>query len=349
MFPKLQNRFRRSNFQPSLPVKREGYFTPQNHQLLLGTPVRQALLKKIWQSSLLSKSAYDEFCLQPLQTLAERYQNLSAVRIGGWNVAGGLLDLTLQQIITTLQLSKGMVFPANAAPEDQAAQSSHWNCVVFWLALYWHVPELLCIEAELEDGQIWYPLSNAPGMQYRFKVNPQPELPAKDNIIRLAFAASMLPKSAINWMEKLPNVRDCLFLELAGINSTEKQIHSLLNKVRSKLLSDELNEVKNIAKMNTNLHLKPVSELPAGIPTEQYDDAVYEQYFSQVDVNQNNHLTNDEIEISADDFKENEHGSDISEIHIQNGSRINANKSENDESSTYGSSESEQNTSTKFT
>lgn len=342
MFPKLQNRFRRSTFQPSLPVKREGYFTPQSHHLLLGTSARQALLKKIWQNSLLSKSAYDEFCLQPLQTLAERYQNLPAVRSTEWNMSGGLLDLTLQQIVTTLQLSKGMVFPASAAPEDQAAQSSHWNCVVFWLALYWHVPELLCIEAELEDGRIWYPLSNAPGMQYRFKVNPQPELPTKDKIIRLAFAVSMLPKSAINWLEKQPNVRDCLFLELAGINSIEKQIHSLLNKVRNKLLSNELNEVKNVAKMNTKLYSKSMSELPSEIPTEQYDDAVYEQYFSQVDVNQNNHLTNDEIEISADDFKENEHGSDISEIHIQNGSRINANKSENDESSTYGSSESEQ-------
>lgn len=291
MFPKLQSKFRRSNFQPSLPAKREGYYTPQNHQSLLGTASRQAQLKKIWQSSLLSKSAYDEFCLEPLQSLAERYQNLPAARITDWNTVGRLLDLTLQQIVTSLQLSKGMVFPANAAPEDQAAQSSHWNCVVFWLALYWHVPELLYIDAELEDGHIWQPISTAPGMQFRFKLNRQSEAPEKDSVIRLAFTVSMLPKSALNWLEKQPNAQDCLFLELTGINSAEKQIHLLLNKVRQKLLPDELNNVNNLATINPNLHQEIVSELPAKIPVEQYDDAVYEEYFSQCDVIQNSHLT----------------------------------------------------------
>lgn len=342
MFPKLQNKFRRSNFQPSLPVKREGYFTPQNHQSLLGTATRQAQLKKIWQSSLLSKSTYDEFCLKPLQNLAERYQNLPAARIADWNNTGGLLDLTLQQIVTTLQLSKGMVFPANAAPEDQAAQSSHWNCVVFWLALFWHVPELLHIEAELEDGHVWQPISNAPGMQFRFRVDRQTEAPAKDSVIRLAFAVSMLPKSAINWLEKQPNVRDCLFLELAGINSAEKQIHSLLKKVRQKSLPDELNNVSILATINPNLHQEIVSELPAKIPAEQYDDAVYEEYFSQIDVKKNSHLTNGEIEISAEDYKKTDHGADITEFHIQNGSRITANNSDCAEIPTYGSSESDQ-------
>lgn len=342
MFPKLQNKLRRSNFQPSLPVKREGYFTPQNHQSLLGTSTRQAQLKKIWQSSLLSKSAYDEFCLEPLQNLAERYQNLPAARIAEWSSVGGLLDLTLQQIVTTLQLSKGMVFPANAAPEDQAAQSSHWNCVVFWLALYWHVPELLYIEAELEDGHIWQPISNAPGMQFRFKVDRQTEASAKDNVIRLAFTVSMLPKSALNWLEKQPNARDCLFLELAGINSAEKQIHLLINKSKRKLLSCELNEVKNPVKMNANLYPKVVSESPAEIPAEQYDDAVYEEYFSQDDVIKNSHLASDGNEISTDDFKEIDHGADIAEIHVQNGSRNNTKKSDSAVRPTYGSSESDQ-------
>ncbi len=342
MFPKLQSKFRRSNFQPSLPAKREGYFTPQNHQSLLSTSTRQAQLKKIWQSSLLSKSAYDEFCLEPLQNLAERYQNLPAARIANWSSVGGLLDLTLQQIVTMLQLSKGMVFPANAAPEDQAAQSSHWNCVVFWLALYWHVPELLYIDAELEDGHIWQPISTAPGMQFRFKLNRRSEATAKDSVIRLAFTVSILPKSALNWLEKQPNARDCLFLELAGIDSAEKQIHLLLNKVRQKLLSDELNDVRKSAKMNPDLHPQIVSGLPAKIPAEQHDDAFYEEYFSQLDVMQNIHLANGEIKISAEDFKEIDHGADITEIHIQNGSRITANNSDFAEMPTYGSSESDQ-------
>lgn len=342
MFPKLQNRFRRSTFQPSLPVKREDYFTPQNHQLLLGTPSRQALLKKIWQNSLLSKSAYDEFCLQPLQTLADRYQNLPAVRIADWNIEGGLLDLTLQLIVTTLQLSKGMVFPASAAPEDQAAQSSHWNCVVFWLALYRHVPELLCIEAELEDGQIWYPLSNAPGMQYRFKVNPQPELPTKDNIIRLAFAASMLPKSAINWMEKLPNVRDCLFLELAGINSAEKQVHLLLNKAQLNSVPRELHSVEIVQENGSDSYAEKVNDQPAEIPVEWYSETTHDEYINQGDVIESGYLATAEIENSRYSSENIDHGSDIDKFYIQNGSQVSANNSDNAQNQAYGSSESDE-------
>lgn len=342
MFPKLQNRFRRSTFQPSLPVKRQGYFTPQNHQLLLGTPSRQALLKKIWQSSLLSKSAYDEFCLQPLQTLAERYQNLPAVRITDWNIEGGLLDLTLQQIVTTLQLSKGMVFPASAAPEDQAAQSSHWNCVVFWLALYRHVPELLCIEAELEDGQIWHPLSNAPDMQFRFKLQRHIEASAKDSVIRLAFTVSMLPKSALKWLEKQPNARDCLFLELAGINSAEKQIHLLLDKAQPNSVPHKLNAVKKVQENGSGSYARKINDQPAEIPVGWYEEANYDEYVNQDDVIESSYLATAEIENSPYNSENIDHGSDIDKFYIQNGSRVSANNSDNAQNQAYGSSESDE-------
>ena len=141
-----------------------------------------------------------------------------------------------------------MVFPANATPEDQAAQSSHWNCVVFWLALYRHVPELLCIEAEQEDGQIWRPLSNAPDMQFRFKLLRHNEASVKGGVIRLAFTVSLLPNSALKWLEKQPNVRDCFFLELAGIDSAEKKIHFLLNKAQPNSVPHELNAIKSAGK-----------------------------------------------------------------------------------------------------
>lgn len=342
MFPKLHNKFKRSNFQPSLPAKREGYFTPQNHQSLLSTPLRQAQLKKIWQCSLLPKSAFDTFCLQPLQILAERYQNLPAIRIAEWSSEGGLLDLTLQQIVEMMQRSKGMVFPANAASEDQAAQSSHWNCVVYWLALYWHVPELLYIDAELENGQVWQPVSNAPDRQFRFKFNRKGYTPEKDGVIRLAFAVSMLPKSALNWLEKQPNARDCLFLELVGSNSAEKQIRLLLNKVQQPSVSNELNEVETSQQIQSNSHQKIVNKDPAEIPSERYDDAFYERYFNQCDVNENSHLIITDIKNSVVDFKRKDHGADIDEFYIQNGSRISANYSDSAEMQAYGSSESDQ-------
>ena len=114
-----------------------------------------------------------------------------------------------------------------------------------------------------------------------------------------------------------------------------------MNKAKRKLLSCELNDVKNSAIMNANLYPKVVSESPAGIPAEQYDDAVYAEYFSQGDVIKNSHLTSDEIEISTVDFKENDHGADIAEIHTQNGSRISAIKSDNAVRPTCGSSEND--------
>ncbi|MCA1178617.1 MULTISPECIES: TraI domain-containing protein [unclassified Pantoea] len=280
MFPKLQYKLRRSTIKPSIPAKREGYFTPQNYQALLGTPARQMQVKKIWQSSLLSRPLFNSFCLEPLQALSERYQNLPAERFPEWRYSGGLLDLTLQNIVVMMQLAKGMILPANALPEDQSAQSSHWNCLVFWVALYWSVPELLNIEGEFDDGNSWTPLSVAPQQQFRFQLNHVDFGSEAAGVTRLAFTVAMLPKEALKWLETQPEARNCFYLELAGFESPEKQIHDLINKVSDLLIDKSQNSAANIHVNNGEFNLRAMDVKTHKAPLNSEIDYAYEQYFN---------------------------------------------------------------------
>ncbi|SFJ91607.1 integrating conjugative element relaxase, PFL_4751 family [Candidatus Pantoea symbiotica] len=280
MFPKLQYKLRRSTIKPSIPAQREGYFTPLNYQTLLGTPARQMQVKKIWQSSLLPRSLFNSFCLEPLQALSERYQNLPAASFPGWNHSGGLVDLTLQNIVVMMHLSKGMILPANALPEDQSAQSSHWNCLLFWLGLYWYVPELLNVEGEFEDGDPWHPLSNAPREKYRFLINQSEYDSESAGVTRLALTVSTLPKEAIRWLEIQPDARSCFYLELAGFESSEKQIHNLIDKVSARITQKPQSLTANTLVDDLEINdTKMCVKTHKVIPHPQIDD-VYEQYFN---------------------------------------------------------------------
>ncbi|WP_217549277.1 TraI domain-containing protein [Pantoea sp. GbtcB22] len=342
MFPKLQYKLRRGTIQPSIPAKREGYFTPQNYQTLLGTPARQMQVKKIWQSSLLSRSLFNSFCLEPLQALSERYQNLPAGRFPEWGYSGGLLDLTLQNIVVMMQLAKGMILPANALLEDQSAQSSHWNCLVFWMALYWYVPELLNIEGELDDGHNWNPLSIAPQQQFRFQLNHVDFGSEAAGVTRLAFTVAMLPKEALKWIETQPDARNCFYLELAGLESPEKQIHDLINRVSDRLSRKPSNLAENTHVDDKELHLRAVDVKTHKNPPRPELDDVYEQYFNQGNVTSQAGASFDLEEQFKIRHQEWSVGSDLDENQTQ---KIGINSDSDHQVidfMTYGSSESDQ-------
>lgn len=44
------------------------------------------------------------------------------------------------------EAGKGYMFPPGAAPEEQAEQNVMWNAVIFWSALFWHLPLLATLE-----------------------------------------------------------------------------------------------------------------------------------------------------------------------------------------------------------
>lgn len=86
------------------------------------------------------RDVYDRMCLEPLSRLLLNTQNVPATREGRWSRAGGFGDLTVLYTTYAVRLARGYMFPPDATPEDQAAQAAVWHAVIFWSALFYHLP-----------------------------------------------------------------------------------------------------------------------------------------------------------------------------------------------------------------
>ncbi|STE83716.1 helicase/Zfx/Zfy transcription activation region domain-containing protein [Escherichia coli] len=135
----------------------EGFYIPRTAEELTSTPRRKQCLKQLWENSSMPSDVYQQFCLTPVQKLLMAAQNVPAAGDSRWADANGFGDLTLQFTTYAVRLARGYMFPPGATPEEQAAQSGVWNAVVFWSALFYHLPLLAHLEGELVSGKLWQP------------------------------------------------------------------------------------------------------------------------------------------------------------------------------------------------
>ncbi|MBE8598243.1 TraI domain-containing protein [Xenorhabdus sp. BG5] len=204
----------------------QGYFQPQSVDELLATPQRRQYLQQLWQNSALPEGLYQRFYLAPIKQLLGSVQQVPATPEGDWSGAGGFADLTLQFTTCAVRLAKGHLLPPGVAPETQAAQSVLWQAVVFWAALFYHLPLLRQLEGELDDGHFWQPGVCNPGNPFRFRFRtPENALTVPQEAL---LAASLLPEKAIMWLVSVPEAWHCLMLHLNGCPSSVPLIDALL-------------------------------------------------------------------------------------------------------------------------
>jgi len=172
MFNRLKNLFLDKNIAAAGASKNppEGYFLPLSAADLLSLPHRKKMLRQIWDNSSLPEDVYAKLYLAPLKDLASAVQNVPAASQGEWSREGGYIDLTLKYCAYSVRLAKGYMFPPGAPPEEQSAQNSLWNAVIFWSALFSPLPLLNRYMGELLDGRQWLPGVIGPDSPYRFKV-----------------------------------------------------------------------------------------------------------------------------------------------------------------------------------
>jgi integrating conjugative element relaxase (TIGR03760 family) len=165
---------------------------------------RQRSLRIIHQTMSMPAALYDTLCYQPLCALLLRVQQVPATELGIWSRQGGFGDLTLQYTACAVRLAKGYMFPPGAAPEEQSAQSSAWNAVVFWAALFRHLPLLARLEGELSNGEHWQPGMTVPEAAYRCRFRQS--APSGAGVFAQAslIAAQLLPEEAVNWLSGTP-------------------------------------------------------------------------------------------------------------------------------------------------
>ncbi|MBD2786484.1 TraI domain-containing protein [Xenorhabdus sp. DI] len=254
MFNRFKSHFTRQTAPQakSPPSKdRRGYFRPQSADELLATTLRRQCLRQLWENSALPDGLYQRFYLTPIRQLLSRVQQVPATREGDWSGSGGFIDLTLKFTTYSVRLAKGHLLPPGAAPETQATQSLLWQAVVFWAALFYHLPLLQELEGELEDGHGWQPGLWTPDRRFRFRFrSAQPDLPVPP--LKALLAARLLPEDTVSWLFLVPEAWRCLALHLGGQPASVPLIDTLLQEaagqVQSPLLkSAGTSEIPDIA------------------------------------------------------------------------------------------------------
>jgi integrating conjugative element relaxase (TIGR03760 family) len=180
-------------FQPVLPV--DGLVCGEH---------RRRSLQQIAQTCSMPAALYDTLCYRPLIGLLLQVQQVPAADSGPWARHGGFGDLTLQYSACAVRLAKGHMFPPGAAPEEQAAQSAVWQAVVFWSALFHHLPLLARLEGEQQSGDAWLPGFTLPQKAYRCRFRAAPPSGAEASAQAALMAAQMLPAEAVNWLSGTP-------------------------------------------------------------------------------------------------------------------------------------------------
>ncbi|HAT6801793.1 TPA: DNA-binding domain-containing protein [Citrobacter freundii] len=187
----------------SAPTVREapaGWFTPQTAETLLATPLRQRLMKIIWQRTSLSGTLFTELYQAPVARFAERVQLLPASEYHHHSHPGGLLDHTLEVMAFAAKLRQRHLLPAGAAPEDQAREAEAWTAGIIYAALLHDVGKIVTdIEIVTDDNQLWHPWQERLNKSYRLKYHKRRDHqlhPVAGSLL----VAQILPATALNWL-----------------------------------------------------------------------------------------------------------------------------------------------------
>ncbi|MDY4315752.1 TraI domain-containing protein [Pectobacterium actinidiae] len=211
-----------------------GYHIPLPVDELIASPKRKNFLQQINDNHALPVAFYRQCYLPPLFSLLSRVQNLPASKEGGWAYAGAFGDLTVQFAAYAVRLAKGRTLPPGIPPEEQAAQGVLWNAVVFWSALFYHLPLLCEWEGELDGGECWMPGFTIPGSPFRFRhcIDKLPPSYAQGRVSLLA--GQLLPLSVLPWLSNIPDAFDCLAQRVQGRPATIALIDELLQSAAEK-------------------------------------------------------------------------------------------------------------------
>ncbi|HIA0776268.1 TPA: MobH family relaxase [Salmonella enterica subsp. enterica] len=178
----------------------EGWLQPESAEILLAKPSRQQLIQFIRQSTALPAPLFERFWLTPLHRFAELAQSFPASENHHHSHAGGLLDHSLEAACYAARLRQSYLFPPDAAPEDQAAQSERWTTVIIYAALLHDLGKLVTdIEVEDASGQRWFPWHGPLTQPYRFRYLPQRDY-LRHPAAAVLLLTQLLPPESLDWL-----------------------------------------------------------------------------------------------------------------------------------------------------
>ncbi|EAN4681556.1 relaxase [Salmonella enterica] len=193
-----------------------GWFTPQTAETLLATPLRQRLMKIIWQRTSLSGALFAELYQAPVFQFAELVQLLPASEYHHHSHPGGLLDHSLEVMAFAAKLRQRHLLPAGAAPEDQAREAEAWTAGIIYASLLHDVGKITTdIEVMTNDNQIWYPWQGPLQKNYRLRYHKKRDHqlhPVAGSLL----VAQILPVAALNWLAQYRELYESFLYCISG-------------------------------------------------------------------------------------------------------------------------------------
>ncbi|MEW5291594.1 DNA-binding domain-containing protein [Erwinia papayae] len=233
MFNKLKKTFNRRSFITESASSEKhnadcGYIQPLNSDEIYLSVLRKKNLNLIKQSLSLPTDIAESFCFSPLNELLLQTQSIPAVPTGKWDYKGAFGDLTLIFISHVVRLAKGFTFPPGAAPEEQSKQNLVWNAVLFWSALFYHLPLCSRIEGELDDGKRWQPGLSVPARPFRVRFYS----PCREWVESFAVlsAGRLLTSQAVEWLSDTPLALHNVAYSIRNHHPEMQLLQKLLNE-----------------------------------------------------------------------------------------------------------------------
>ncbi|HAT6803608.1 TPA: DNA-binding domain-containing protein [Citrobacter freundii] len=198
----------REKIAPQLPASfpvnqaelQPDWFIPQSAETLLATPLRQQLIKIIWQRTSLSGVLFAELYQAPVARFAELVQQLPASEYHHHSHPGGLLDHTLEVMAFAAKLRQRHLLPEGGVPEDQVREAEAWTAGIIYAALLHDVGKIATdIDVSTTDNPHWFPWQGALRKPYRLKYHKKRDHqfhPVAGSLLVM----QILPVTALNWL-----------------------------------------------------------------------------------------------------------------------------------------------------
>ncbi|OBW96881.1 MobH family relaxase [Gallibacterium anatis] len=193
----------------------DGWLQPKTASELLSTPLRQKLIKNIYQSVSMSEAMFNTLYHKAIEQYAELVQELPASETHHHAHLGGMLDHGLEVICFAVKLRQNYLLPPNSAPEEQAQQSEAWTGAVIYSALIHDIAKILTdMEIETTKGR-WYLWQGKINTPYRFK-----HIKDRDYHLHPTMGSYitnyLLSPLSLDWLAKYPEAFSSYFYLAAG-------------------------------------------------------------------------------------------------------------------------------------
>ena len=185
---------------------RPGWFIPQSADVLLATPLRQRLMKIIWQRTSLPSELFIELYQTPVARFAGLVQQLPASEYHHHAYPGGLLDHSLEVMAFAAKLRQQHLLPVGAAPEDQAREAEAWTAGILYAALLHDAGKMVAdMDVITETDRVWHPWEGPPDRPYKLKYRTPRDYrlhPVAGSLL----VSRILPDTALNWLAQYPEL-----------------------------------------------------------------------------------------------------------------------------------------------